>query len=373
MAAPLTTSQMNKLRDLVLALIDQEKARILVSPNRPSSGFWFGGGGMARAADGTLYLCGRYRNFGDSRTGLAAGERGLECAVFASQDDGGSFSKVASWSKPDLSYAGGKVLSFEGTSLHQCADGSWELFVSSEKERPYPDVVKDYLKPGTGVWSVDVITGPSPDRLDPSTIRPVLEERDDAATIHIKDPAVYDTDDGATEMIFCSHPFCWSSANSGLARREAGASDFRVLTYQMVERGPAWDVAGTRVTARLRIPRVGVFADAAPASILFYDGLECVREHEQNTRGVARPRGYSCEEIGGVMAGPDAGYPGSMQRISWLHPLFMSPWGTGCSRYVDVLSWEEGLFATWQHSREDLSQPLVGHFLPMSEVERILS
>jgi hypothetical protein len=373
MASTLTTPQLNKLRDLVLALIDQEKARILVAPNRPSSGFWFGGGGLARGADGTLYLCGRYRNFGDSRTGLAAGERGLECAVFASKDNGASFSKVASWSKSDLSYPGGKVLSFEGTSLHQCADGSWELFVSSEKERPYPDVVKDHLKPGAGVWNVDVITGPTPEQLDGSTIRPVLEEREDAAYIHIKDPAVYDAADGATEMIFCSHPFCWSSANSGLARREPGEDTFRVVTYQMVERGPAWDVAGTRATCRMRVPRVGEFAEAPPSSILFYDGLECVREHEQNTRGVQRPRGYSCEEISGVMAGPDDGYPGSLRRISWLHPLFISPWGTGCSRYVDVLAWDEGLFATWQQSQDDLSQALVGHFLPMADVERILS
>jgi hypothetical protein len=141
----------------------------------------------------------------------------------------------------------------------------------------------------------------------------------------------------------------------------------------MVERGPAWDVASTRVTARLRLPRVGVLADLEPLSILFYDGLECVREHEQNTRGVPRPRGYSCEEISGAMIGADADYPASMQRISRLHPLFISPWGTGCSRYIDVLSWEEGLFAIWQQSREDRSQPLVGHFLPMEEVTRLLS
>ena len=68
------------------ALIDQESARVIVPPMQPRSGFWFGGGNMVEDADGTFYLCGRYRNYGDSRTGLAAGERGLELAIFRSTD-----------------------------------------------------------------------------------------------------------------------------------------------------------------------------------------------------------------------------------------------------------------------------------------------
>jgi hypothetical protein len=34
---------------------------------------------------------------------------------------------------------------------------------------------------------------------------------------------------------------------------------------------------------------------------------------------------------------------------------------------------QEGILATWEQGREDGSQPLVGHFLPMEEVESILS
>jgi hypothetical protein len=58
--------------------VDQQKARIAVPPQQKSTGFWFGGGNMVEDADGRFYLVGRYRNFGDSRTGLGAGERGLE-------------------------------------------------------------------------------------------------------------------------------------------------------------------------------------------------------------------------------------------------------------------------------------------------------
>ena len=62
----------------------------------------------------------------------------------------------------------------------------------------------------------------------------------------------------------------------------------------------------------------------------------------------------------------------NVQSLSIEAPLFISPYGTGCSRYVAVLADENGLFATWQQSQDDLSQPLVGHFLPMERVHEIL-
>ena len=53
--------------------------------------------------------------------------------------------------------------------------------------------------------------------------------------------------------------------------------------------------------------------------------------------------------------------------------MFVSRWGTGCSRYVDVLATAEGLHATWQQSQSDGSQPLVMHSLSCSEVEELLA
>ncbi|MBN2451805.1 MAG: exo-alpha-sialidase [Lentisphaeria bacterium] len=360
-----------RLLDLLRALVDQSGARVLVPPYRNAPGFWFGGGNVVRAEDGTLWLCGRYRNYGDSRTGLAAGERGLECALFAGADDGGSFRKVRSWSKADLSRPEAEVVSIEGTSLHRRSDGTWELFVSSEKAWEYPAAVREFRKPGSGVWSIDVLRGQAPGTLDAASLAPVLRE-EDPGHLHVKDPVVFDDADGSTHMVFCSHPFCWSCSNSGLAVRARGGEAFAVRTHQLVQRGVTWDVAGTRVTCRMRVPRVGVFAGIPPVSVWFYDGLECVRPHDENARAVRRPRGYSCEELGGALAGFDAAFP-AVERLSYLGPLFVSPHGTGCSRYTDVLATETGLLATWQQARADGSQPLVGHFLPQEAVERILS
>ncbi len=135
-------------------------------------------------------------------------------------------------------------------------------------------------------------------------------------------------------------------------------------------RGATWDVAATRITGRVALPAVGLFA-GQPAALYFYDGAECLRSHEENKAAVRRPRGYSCEEIGGAFAGFEADFP-AMQRLSELRPLFVSPWGTGASRYVDVLPTADGWLATWEQGQEDGSQPLVGHFLPRAEIEAIL-
>jgi hypothetical protein len=360
------------LRVFAEALVDQRRARALIEPNRCASGFWFGGGNVVAAPDGALWLCGRYRNAGDSRLGLEAGERGLACALFVSRDGGRSFAKVHQWSKADLSRPAAQVVSIEGTALFRRPDGIWEFYVSSEKAWEYPQGLESYRKPGCGVWSIDAMTGAAPDALAAGTLGPVLRETTDAAYWHVKDPVVYGLPDGGTHLLYCSHPYCWSSANTGLAAREAGAEGFRLVTRQLVPRGPAWDVAGTRVTCRLPVPRLGRFAEAPPMSILFYDGLECVRQHDQSQRGVQRPRGHSCEELGGALAGLDEEWP-RCERLSYLAPLFVSPQGTGCSRYVDVVDTGDGLLATWQQSQEDLSQPLVGNLLPMADVRALLS
>jgi hypothetical protein len=369
---PLSSRHEQKLINLLTALIDQQAARVLVPPYDASSGYWFGGGNTVRLEDGTLVLCGRYRNFGDSRTGVAAGARGLELALFESKDNGRTFAETGSWSKQDLSHRTGKVLSIEGAALLAAPDGGCELYVSTEKDVAYPEEVKDYQKPTTGVWSIDVFRGDDVNSLDVSAIQPALSEDLEPGYLHVKDPVPYATGNGDTVLVFCDHPFTWTSANTGYATRPADGETFTVQTWQMVGRGPAWDVAGTRITCRMPVPGVGAFADIEPLSVFFYDGLECCRQHEENPTAVKRPRGYSCEELGGALYGFNAEFP-SLLRLSRVKPFFVSPWGTGCSRYVDVLASDDGLFATWQQSQEDQSQPLVGHFLDLDQVTRVLS
>lgn len=360
----------DRLLRLARALMDQEKARVLVPPQRGSDGFWFGGGNMTRAPDGSVLLVGRYRNCGDSRTGLAAGVRGLELSIFGAVGPGGPFEKVGSFSKRDLTASGAEVLSIEGAALHW-ANGGLEVFVSSEKDLPYPDEVKGYRKPGTGVWSIDVFGARDVAGLDPSSKREVLSSTRPEA-LHVKDPVVFDAASGETAMVYCSHPFAWSSSNTGLAVRSRGGTVFRRVTECLLRRGTVWDVAVTRVTDRLPVPRLGAFKDLPPLALYFYDGAECVRSHRQHARGVVRPRGYSCEEIGGLAWGFEASFP-RMERLSVNAPLFVSPRGTGSSRYVGTFVAGDAIWASWQQSQDDLSQPLVGHCLPMEEVERLLS
>ncbi len=361
-----------RIRTLLSALIDQQAAQVVVAPHRAALGYWFGGGSLAEDEAGTLWLSGRYRDYGDSRTGLEAGTRGLECAVLQSGDGGKTFRQVASWSKADLSREGREVLSIEGTALHRTADGQWELYISSEKRIAYPAALRAFQKPGTGVWSIDRMVGDAPDALNVATLAPVLENRVHSGYLHVKDPAVFDLPDGRTAMIFCSHPFSWSSSNTGLAVCEGPEGRYRVECWEMVSRGPIWDVAATRVTDRMLLPQVGALAGGERMAAYFYDGAECLRSHEENPLAHRRPRGYSCEELGGAFWGgaePD----GSLSRLSQLEPMFVSPWGTGCSRYVHTLVTAWGILATWQQGRPDGSQPLVAHALAMDEVERILS
>ncbi|MBT5873481.1 MAG: exo-alpha-sialidase, partial [Candidatus Latescibacteria bacterium] len=128
----LAESLRQKVSQLLGTLIHQERARIVVPTYGQESGFWFGGGNLAQDESGTIWLSGRYRNVGDSRTGLEAGQRGLECAIFRSDDGGHTFTKVSFWTKSDLSVAE-RIISYEGTALYQRTDGIWELFISSEK------------------------------------------------------------------------------------------------------------------------------------------------------------------------------------------------------------------------------------------------
>jgi hypothetical protein len=355
---------------LLHALIDQDAARVIVPAYEPRAGFWFGGGNLTEDDAGTLWLVGRYRNFGDSRTGLGAGERGLECALFRSTDRGASFEKVRRWSKTDLTGDYAEVLSIEGTALNRLGDGSWELFVSTERARDYPEEYAGYQKPGTGVWGIERLRGASPDTLDATTLQSVLDSNTPEA-LHVKDPSILTSGDAA-ELIFCSHPISWASSNTGLATRASADEQLTVRSWQLVPRGTVWDVAVTRVTGSMHLPRSGVLADAPAGTILFYDGAESLRQLDENPNALKRPRGFSCEELGGAMWAPQ-GVPGAAQRLSATAPLFLSPHGFRTSRYVSVLETADGLRAIWQQSQPDGSQPLVMNELPSSAVTEILA
>ena len=363
-----------KLLELGRRLLDQHAARTLIAPLGNSFGFWFGGGNICLEDNGNILITGRFRNEGDARTGTGAGARGLECAVFSAESPSDDFQKVLSFSKEDLSHTE-EVVSIEGVSLipDSTSDTGFEFIISTEKKSAYPKNLINFQKPGTGVWSIDLLqseNGLDSFKLDEMS---TIARSEKGSTLHYKDPVAFTSNDGNTHIIFCHHPFSWSSSNSGLLTRKKNQASFDLISENILERGNSWDVACSRVTEKLSVPKIGPFADLPDLSIYFYDGAECLRPLDQNAKAAQRPRGYSCEELGGLAWGWDTEFP-KLNKLSIDFPLFISPHGTGCSRYASAVSLADGsIFAAWQQSQKDESQPLVGNHLSSEEVERILN
>lgn len=367
----IASGKRDKLIAFCQALIDPQAAEVLIEPQERSPGFWFGGGNLIEAPSGAFYLTGRYRNFGDSRTGLDAGTRGVELALFESTDRGRNFQKLLSFSKADLSPQDTPVLSIEGSALHFTEEGV-ELFVSSEKGNiAYPADLSAFQKPSTGVWTIDRLKAPSIPDLAGANLEPILTS-DDPRFQHVKDPVIHERTDGATVLGFCTHPFNWTSSNSGYCIRNRGEETFGPPVYTFFQRGYTWDVAISRITAYLRVPDLGVFRGGPPWLFAFYDGGESMRQYEAHSQAVQRPRGYSCEEIGGVAVVSQTTLA-TVERLSQYLPMFVSPEGTGSNRYVDVLETEEGFYATWERSYADRSQPLVINFLTREKARALLT
>jgi hypothetical protein len=360
-----------RLVKLGSTLVDHRRARLLVAPAQDQPGFWFGAGNLVRhPRDHRLLLIGRYRDPGDSRSGLGHGARGRELALLHSTDEGQSFTKIRSWDKSDL-YCGSAVLSIEGSAL-RLSRGRVEVLVSTEKVHPYPRGLTSYQKPGTGVWSIDTFSAPSIEALAPQEqLHPLLHSQD-PSYLHLKDPSLSSGfAPGQLLLLYCAHPFGWTSSTSGYALL-AGEAPAQVH-HDFFPRGPAWDVAACRVTCRLPLPRVGAFAKLPRISLYFYDGAECLRPLESHRYAMDRPRGYSCEELGGLAYGFDQDFP-RLHRLSQLNPLFVSPEGTRSNRYVSVLDeGEGGLWATWQRSVASGAQPLFLHHLKSEKVRALLA
>lgn len=357
----------NCLFELGRELINQESAKVIVEPQNRSTGYWFGGGNMIQAANGDLLIIGRYRNHGDSRTGVGAGDRGLELAIFRSIDDGTTWEKALSFDKPSLNVGDREVLSIEGSAIWW-TDRGFEIFVSTEKKNiEYPPGLDSYLKPGTGVWTIEHAVANDLESIASANLTTIIE-CDDPQFVHVKDPFLYARGD-ELNVLFCTHPYCWTSSNTGLATKRSG-STLHPPVYKVFERGVTWDVAMTRSTAVVDVPKVGRFEEI-DASLVFYDGGECVRNLDEHGAAVQRPRGYSCEELGGLAYTLESDLT-TIVRLSTIEPAFVSPWGTGCSRYVDVLTTENGMYATWQQSQADRSQPLVMNYVDHSRIKQIL-
>lgn len=287
-------------------------------------------------------------------------------AVFRSSNGCTSFEKVLSLPKQALGVNDLTAVSIEGCAMQFIDDGV-RLFVSTEKAGiGYPPALSDYHKPGTGVWTIEEIRAADVAGLASAPVRTVLSG-DEPEYLNIKDPFLYN-EGGKQRLGFCTHPFTWASSNTASAcETEPGVFSAR---FGVVPRGAAWDVAITRVTCVVPVPRVGCFRDRA-YSLVFYDGGECMHQHSEHEKAAHRPRGYSCEELGGLGVTLDGDFE-TFTRLSRFRPAFVSPWGTGCSRYVNVCWGKQKVFATWQQGQADGSQPLVLNTVERTEIDRLL-
>jgi hypothetical protein len=350
------------LKAIAEILVNQNNAEVVIPAEKPESGYWFGGGNMIADEKGNLYISGRYRNSGDSRTGIDKGERGKELAVFRSPDGGRSFEKIISFDKTDLKVNGWEILSIEGSALNRIPGGV-ELYVSTEKiGRPFAEGYSEYHKEGTGSWTIEKISASSVEELPPGESETVIDCRD-PRWFNVKDPFIYHNAGEELILGFCSHPFNWASSNSGFARFTPGKKKHTTVNYEFFPRGFCWDVGISRATCFIDLPRAGKLS-GEQYSLCFYDGGEAMRDYPQHNKGLSRPRGYSCEELGGAGYFTE-GNPETIKRLSIAEPMLLSPYGTGSSRYVDVLETDEEYLVTWQQSQADGSQPLV-----MNRVER---
>ena len=171
--------------------------------------------------------------------------------------------------------------------------------------------------------------------------------------------------------MFCTHPFNWSSSNTGYMKRKGRELAFEEPVFYFFPKGHIWDVAMTRGTYVFDMPKIGKLKDK-DISLFFYDGGECVRNLSEHEKSVKRSRGYSCEELGGLAYIENYNLH-SVKRISIDKPIFVSPYGTACSRYVTTLQTKDGIYAIWQQSQESCSQPLVMNFIDNKKIEELLN
>jgi hypothetical protein len=356
---------LNKRLQFLRTLVSPQEAHVAAEAEEPRPGFWFGSGNMVEIGS-ALYMSGRFRSAGDSRAGLGEGVRGKELAVLRSTNGGLTWERLFSLSKPDLAPGDRPVLSIEGSALLS-TEKAVHLFVSSEKaDIHYPERLRDFKKPGTGVWTIDVLVAPTVEDLPSARPKPLLSSTD-PRFLHVKDPFLGRTNTGKIVLGFCTHPFGWTSANTGYADYDPDAVQATSPRFHPVPRGFTWDVAISRGTCFLPLHDL----DGSDDVVLLYDGGECVRPHEEHSASVRRPRGYSCEELSG--AALLDGSLGYRDRLSGLTPLAVSPHGTGCLRYVDVLRTRDQLIATWQQSQPDGSQALMLRRIDVVEARRMLS
>ncbi len=294
---------------------DPGEGVVVAEPPGRGYGHWAGG---AKATfdpeSGLFYLF--YRR----RTPLEVG-RGGECFVAVS-DDGLRFRDI--WKATKGQFAANSI---EVGCPIRDPSGEWRLYVSYEYSQ-------------RSVWRVDVLRGPSLERLEPQSRRTVAQPWEYGVAV-IKDPVVYvrdgvyhsyvcvsarrvfrQSDDGAVRTVFGLDATALMVSEDGL--------HFPELRYVFEPTGQGWD--GVRARINSLIPLSKGYAVPYDGGSTWYDAYE-----EQC--GLA----YSEDGL-------------SFHRLTPEGPWLSSPYG--CVRYVYGLRVGDEVFFYYEYTTEDGSHKL---------------
>jgi hypothetical protein len=99
-----------------------------------------------------------------------------------------------------------------------------------------------------------------------------IVKSNDPNALHLKDPVAFRINPNRTELVFCNHSFSWSSSHSGLSQKVDIDNEYTFVDHNILSCGNSWDVACSRITERLAVPKVGEFSHLPSLSLYFYDG-----------------------------------------------------------------------------------------------------
>lgn len=301
---------------------EPEEGVVVAEPTGSGYGYWAGG---AKATfdeeSGLFYLY--YRQ----RTPIEAG-RGGECFIAVSED-GLNFHEV--WSAARDQFVANSI---EVGCPVRDPSGEWRLYISYEFAQG-------------NYWRIDVLRGPSLDKLDVRGRRTVAIPHDMGLHM-VKDPVIY-VRDGKYYGYFCVTPQrVFERDKTGASRRVVGHDatalyvsedglHFPEMRYVFEPRGHGWDAARARVNCLIPL------TDGSYAAT--YDGGTTIYDNYEEMCGLA----YSHDGE-------------SFERLTEDGPWVASRHGG--VRYVYGLRVGNEVYFYYEYTREDL-----GHELRAVKVE----
>jgi len=331
-------------------LFDPDQGITIRTPPGQGRGYWVGAPTVwFDRTDRRFYLSYRLR-----RPRGVAPDRGAETRIAVSAD-GIHFEDVWRAAKDQFDSP-----SIERCSLARGRDGRWQYFVS-------------FVDGRDGRWRVDRLEAESIDKLDPASRRPVFTA-DQLGIEGVKDPNVFvhggiywmllsyvPTPAGATHEQMHASADIYNTGLSLSCSAVASSLDGKDWLWHGPIMRPQpgsgrWDAYATRVCC---------VVPAGPIWIAYYDGARSVEENYEERTGLAV--GGICPEPAAGPASPStgaaplpAGAPApvggllAFRSITPHGPALVSPHGSGCLRYVDVVR-----FGSERESPGSSSGPLI--------------